>query len=922
MIRSMEHYRWLPFFILAVIGLPLSSIAAGSWRDVSHQTMLKSGSLEARFQGGWMYSLRDINQKTRLLSTPREQLPSNLLIFDQALSDLDASDVETEQTGNAVVTSYQFHDGNSVAIRWTVDPETGDFILRMSTGTTGPVEVLRYCFLGCNITTHAMVWIHGYGTAEVMKSPSEGIMLGDPQKDGPPSAHCHPLVALFQGERSGWFLEGRDPRVGPANVMVRGTGESANVGMVRRFLIAEKDPELFEIRIRSYRDHWENAVDPYVDWLEKGAGLVAIDSLSGPQAWIKDIRSQSYITVGDYDSVEELARRLDPRKTFIGRQAEHRGHAFDIAYPDYRLTEDAKKWMKRVRELGFHVGVHYNCNAIGTEFPDLVERFRPGFAVTGKDEEGNDTYQSIYQGRLIRCSAAYKPWRDYLIEQMKDAVDAGVDVIYLDESMAPTGKMVVDGTNAIEGIMALMRETLAAYPHVAIETEQFNTLTAKYGKLALSQMPLGHPLSSYIYSRFVKVVPEGVMYSPISASLMDAFDHWGGMLPGANPGGEESWLQIARAFQMYDLEPDYRLPRNQVTSFRSHYTHGIVPVVEHPVPVEGEKLFGFRGTDQVTAFFEKHPARRGLVVYEQGSNPQWFGTRHFGIRKWKGPGVPSYYGFRQYMRDWLIYDKDSLLGLDPTETYMIDETVQRSPTRFHVTKVPKNFQGYSNMERRIAPYEIGVDDSFFRLVFGGQGEMTMHVPEEYDVYLDGQQVDVDRASKSASVRIDASIPESGNLGYFIALQPNGEPAGDSTQQRPSTLIAFRRSDTPLHGQWAGLPWQRAKDTSKIAGHSGDDVFMNVGAYVIYIGKFPEAENLRIKGSYQVHATTGPPGDGVLLINGMQVLRVPTGEYPYKVTEFNADISAFTGKHVLVEAISDNGVRAAQGTWFNPRFITE
>ena len=226
--------------------------------------------------------------------------------------------------------------------------------------------------------------------------------------------------------------------------------------MVRRFAPGEKDPQLYEVRIRTYERRWENAVAPNVDWLEEGAGLVNIDKLPEPQAWVKEIRSQAYITVGDYETIEALARRVDPSKTFIGRQAEHRAYAFDIGYPDYRLTEDAKQWMRRVRELGFHVGVHYNCNAIGTEFPELVERFRPGFAVTGKDADGKDTYQSLYQGRLIRWSSAYKPWRDYLVALMKDAVDAGVDVIYLDECMAPTGKFVVDGMNGIEGIQALI----------------------------------------------------------------------------------------------------------------------------------------------------------------------------------------------------------------------------------------------------------------------------------------------------------------------------------------------------------------------------------------------------------------------------------------------------------------------------------
>ena len=44
------------------------------------------------------------------------------------------------------------------------------------------------------------------------------------------------------------------------------------------------------------------------------------------------------------------------------------------------------------------------------------------------------------------------------------------DVIYLDQSMAPGGKFLIDGVNGIQGLMLLMKETLAAHPDVAIGT--------------------------------------------------------------------------------------------------------------------------------------------------------------------------------------------------------------------------------------------------------------------------------------------------------------------------------------------------------------------------------------------------------------------------------------------------------------------
>jgi len=900
--------------------ITMNNSYASSWRDISHRTVLANNALEARFQSGLLYQLKDISSGKLLISIDPQKLPSQLLIFDLTPTDLDSCSVKTKTTDNSLAAVYKLPDGNELQLRWRIGRGKGDLVLQLSSRTAKPAEHIRYTLFGCDITDKGLVWINAYGAGQMMHAPWSGVQIGDTQHDGLPNAYPNPLVALFQGEKSGWFLEGRDPRTGPANMLIKGNGSTVDIGMVRRFPIPIKDPALFEVRIRTYKDHWESAVDPYINWLEKGAGFIPIGKLPKEQAWVQKIKTQAYIAVGNYATLEDLAKRVDPTKTFVGRQAEHRAYSFDVGYPDYRLTEAAKKWVKRVRELGFHVGVHFNSNGVGTEFPELVEKFKPGFQVTSKDEKGNDTYESIYNGRMIRCSPAYKPWRDYLIAQMKDAVDTGVDVIYLDESMTAVGKYIIDGVDGMQGMYSLMKETLQAYPHVAVETEQFNLLTARYGKFALSQMPFGHPLSGYIFQRYVKVVPEGIMYSPIDSSLMDAFDCYGFMLPGADPMREESWVQIAQAFHKYDLVPDAHLPRKQITQFTSHWTGGMTAVDDEIIPAAGEKLFGLRGSKGVTAYYEKYPNKRGLVVYEPGKVPKWIGTRYFGIKSLKAPGVPAYFGYRQFMKDWLIYDDTTILGLNPGTTYMFDESVQRSQTRFHVTNVPDDFIGYDNMERRIAPYEVGTNDSFFRIVFSGHGKMTVYVPDEYDVYLDGNKLDVDRKTKLATATINATAPKTGDLGYFIALTPEGKPREDVNLDRPSMLLAYKRTDNLLQGNWVNLPWQGSKDNAKYAATGADSFTMNIGAFAIFIGKLPQARSIHLEGSYIVNTTTGAPGDGVVLINGKQVMRVPAGDYPYKSHTFSQDISSYAGQYVLIEVIADGPVRGATANWNQPKIV--
>jgi hypothetical protein len=408
---------------------------------------------------------------------------------------------------SSVTAHYVLPDGGEWNLKWTIEPKAGDIILRSSGRAKSPVEEIRYIIFDCNIADHSLVWVDQYGVGHVTHGPSEDLIaIGDPEKDSSASTLAQPLVALFQGEKTGWLIEGRDPRIGPANLLAQGKGNGANVGMVRRFPVPTMTPALYEIRIRTYRDHWEDAVDPHIAWMEREAGFVPLDKRS--PAWVKEIRNQAYVRVGNFDGLEALAKAVDPRKTFLGRMVGWRYFPMDHKYPDYRMPEESKKWVHRAKELGFRIGLHFNSACVATCFPELIERFRPGFLVTGKDDKGVDIYQGV--GDLIACSPAFKPWREYLIAQMKEAIDTGVDVVYLDGSMAPNGKYVIDGMDGIEALMLMMKEALQAYPNIALETEQFNPMTVKYASFALSQMPLGHSLGGYILHRFTNVVPEGV----------------------------------------------------------------------------------------------------------------------------------------------------------------------------------------------------------------------------------------------------------------------------------------------------------------------------------------------------------------------------------------------------------------------------
>lgn len=882
----------------------------------------------ASFQAGMLYELRDLATGQTLLSLEPSELPAHVPLFDSGTVDLDSCGVSQRVTATTVACRVQSSDGVLWVLRWTIEPGNGDLVLRMQASTPEPVEDFHAIIPRCNIEDFHLVTVDQLGVGAVHRSPFTGIDGGEPGKDSPSRGLVRPLVALFAGTDSGWFVEGRDLRTGPSGVMLHGRGARVDLGFVRSFPVPTRTPELFEIRVRSYRGQWHNGADPYVAWMESGLGFIPLDQQS--PAWVKDIANQAYVRVGDFETLDSLARQVDPTRTLVGRMVGFRDHPMGSRYPDYRLTGVARRWFQRARQLGFHVGAHFSYNAVSAHLPhmpDLAERMRPGFKAVGTDPAGNELYEALPEpapliadrtkcSDFYRCSAAYQPWRETFIETLREAVEAGVDVIYLDESAWPVGKYLVDGVTAVEGVMALGKEIRETYPDVAIETEQFNTMANRHAALALTQMNIGHPLGGYLFHRFVKIVPEGIVTNPTDTPLMDAFQSAGFItISGAR---EPSWIEMARAFQDYQLVPDITMPRCEFYDYVRDRAGGLMPAPHSHDSGTVCRLFGYRGQGGVTAYFEKHPMKRGLVIYEEGKDPRWVGTRVSGVRTWTGPGVlREWLPGREAEIDWFLYHGDTQLGLNPETTYRHDPEGALPADRFHVTTIPDNFSLPYEQPSYVRPQDVGSMGSFYRLLFQANGELGMHVPEHVLVFLDGREIPVDRAARTARVEVTAAEGTS------------------------SEILAFVTSETVLSGKLAELPWQVPPlqrpwfvtqhrltrpgwEGPALKDIGANSFYVGVSARLIVIGRLPDAESILLTGSYGMHDEShNAAGDGVVRINGQEVLRVGHGPRPFLIQAFSEDISRFAGASVMIEFIMDGEVLGpATADWHNPQIVVQ
>jgi len=117
-----------------------------------------------------------------------------------------------------------------------------------------------------------------------------------------------------------------------------------------------------------------------------------------------------------------------------------------------------------------------------------------------------------------------------------------VDVIYLDESMTCTGKYVVDGVDGSRHD-ALMRRRLKPIPTWPSRPSS----SCAHGEVRQSRS--ARCRSGTRFPATCSTVREGGRKASVLAvdsTLMDAFDCWGYMLPGAHPTQEKTWLKLPR----------------------------------------------------------------------------------------------------------------------------------------------------------------------------------------------------------------------------------------------------------------------------------------------------------------------------------------------------------------------------------------
>jgi hypothetical protein len=275
-----------------------------------------------------------------------------------------------------------------------------------------------------------------------------------------------------------------------------------------------------EWRINVYDGDWKAPAGQYKDWLEKTYQLESkrvfrpewVDKINFSVGWAGTVPAM----------LDALAKVNPPEKTLIHLSG-WRTDGYDINYPNYVPSEDARAYMKKANEMGFKVMPHFNYFSVYYDNP-FYQEVRD-FQIRGvhhNDPQGwhwpPDTHDYT---RMAYIHPGFGIWRRKLIEVVKEACGTiSAPAAFIDQTLCTwnTDNGLVEGMTTVEGLWRLQEEFTSIHPDIVLAGEGLNEISFQrecfaqahihdgWGDLKQHHVDSAHPICSYLWDRHCRLV--------------------------------------------------------------------------------------------------------------------------------------------------------------------------------------------------------------------------------------------------------------------------------------------------------------------------------------------------------------------------------------------------------------------------------
>ena len=656
---------WLRLAIVGACLLAAPHSVAGSLEVAGNVLHVRTGTLEASFEGASLVSLKNVLTGESYLRSPRDLwLDLEMSSPGQPLRAASWRESVDSQTGEiSASTTYQ-DSFRTISVTVGIDSQGEDIFIRLQgRAQRAGVRFLSWGISGFDLDAGRLL-IPGAAGAYLDRQSNPPYV----QLEYPTLWECQ--AAVFEAPMGGVLLYARDPepsfkrlragRLDGQLLLVLDTFASGNYALAR-------EVPTVEWRLHGYRGEWREGARVYRDWIQSVRPVVPAE---GNRAWVKDIRAVVTLTSLDPATLPLLAKKLDPSKTLL-YLVDWRKDPYDFNYPDYSSAPLTMDFVTLARGMGFRIMLHVNMLGVAPTHPAYaaVQSYQMRFADGNQPLNWPWDRPAGMPAQFAFISPAAAAFRSLLIDSLRPAMESlRPDALHLDAGavIINDGNGLIEGLTSIQGLIRLYRDLQEAFPDIVMGSESTNEISAPFTSLAQrwpSSIP-GHAISAFMLGSHLVHYAFQDQPPPEDAEFIDYLKRYEvqGVLPtpvigdhhdlGPSRPGNEAILDLLRIWQDYRFAPDWDSDWNGAGfQYRS---------------ADGETVATLKETGNIV--------RLGIgdfTVYQRVRDVQAFQTPLF-------------------ISNWPVYDSTSLSGMDPERQYWLTTVPSRPIEATHLTDLPSS----------------------------------------------------------------------------------------------------------------------------------------------------------------------------------------------------------------------------------------
>lgn len=321
-----------------------------------------------------------------------------------------------------------------------------------------------------------------------------------------------------------------------------------------------------EWRLNTYAGDWTVPASRFREWMRTEYSLD--QKRAGRPAWINEITFAVQWVGARPELLDALAKLHPPRKTLI-HLSDWRTSKYDVDYPDYNPTPEARAFMQKANAMGFRVMPHFNFFACYNEHP-VFRQVRDWQIRNAWRNEPEGWYwppETHDYTRMGYIHPGLSLWRRLLIDAVRGAcAQLAAPAAFIDQTLCTwnTDNGLVENLTTVEGLRALQEEFAGIQPDLVLAGEGLNEISFQrecfgqahihdgWGELKDHHVDAAHPICATLWRGHTRLVgyyhltpdqPEGGWGAGRMDLGLEVYRRMGA-LPTLIPGGDVSKVTL------------------------------------------------------------------------------------------------------------------------------------------------------------------------------------------------------------------------------------------------------------------------------------------------------------------------------------------------------------------------------------------